>query len=83
MELALNPTSGNDVVVDYVQHCQPSCLSSVLKGGPLYVVSHCEGAGHSSIGRFSEAGLLECMRFAIFRARSRERSQRTSGPISE
>ena len=35
------------------------------------------------IGRFSEAGLLEWMRFVIFRARSRERSQRTSGPISE
>ena len=36
-----------------------------------------------TIGRFSEAGLLEWMRFVIFRARSRERSQRTSGPISE
>ena len=36
-----------------------------------------------SIGRFSEAGLLEWMRFVIFCARSRERSQRTSGPISE
>ena len=36
-----------------------------------------------SIGRFSEAGLLEWMRFVIFRERSRERSQRTSGPISE
>ena len=35
------------------------------------------------IGRFSEAGLLEWMRFVIFRARCRERSQRTSGPISE
>ena len=35
------------------------------------------------IGRFSEAGLLEWMRFAIFRARSRKRSQRISGPISE
>ena len=37
----------------------------------------------SSIGRFSDAGLLEWMRFVIFRERSRERSQRTSGPISE
>ena len=36
-----------------------------------------------SIGRFSEAGLLEWMRFVIFRARSREWSQRTSGSISE
>ena len=35
------------------------------------------------IGRFSEAGLLELMRFVIFRAKSHERSQRTSGPISE
>ena len=35
------------------------------------------------IGRFSEAGLLELMRFVIFRARSRERPQRTSGLISE
>ena len=35
------------------------------------------------IGRFSEAGLLEWMRFVIFRARCRERLQRTSGPISE
>ena len=35
------------------------------------------------IGRFSEAGLLEWMRFIIFRARSHERSQCTSGPISE
>ena len=34
-----------------------------------------------AIGRFSEAGLLEWMRFVIFRARSR--SRRTSGPISE
>ena len=40
---------------------------------------HCQVA----IGRFSEAGLLEWMRFVIFRARSRERSQRTSRPISE
>ena len=38
---------------------------------------------YDSIGRFSEAGLLEWMRFVIFRERSRERSQRTSGPISE
>ena len=29
LELVLNSTSGNDVVVDSVQHCQPSCLSSV------------------------------------------------------
>ena len=36
-----------------------------------------------SIGQLSEAGLLEWMRFVIFRARSHERSQRTSGPISE
>ena len=36
-----------------------------------------------SIGRYSEAGLLEWMRFVIFQQRSRERSQRTSGPISE
>ena len=36
-----------------------------------------------AIGRFSEAGLLEWMRFVIFRSRSRERSQRTSGPIFE
>ena len=38
LELVLNSISGNDVVVDYVQHCQPSCLSSVLKGGPLLSV---------------------------------------------
>ena len=37
----------------------------------------------TTIGRFSEAGLLEWMRFVIFRERTRERSQRTSGPISE
>ena len=36
-----------------------------------------------SIGRFGEAGLLEWMRFVIFRTRRRERSQRTSRPISE
>ena len=36
-----------------------------------------------SIGWFSEAGLLEWTRFVIFRVRSRERSQRTSRPISE
>ena len=36
-----------------------------------------------SIGQFSEAGLLEWMRFVIFRARSCERSQCTSGPIPE
>ena len=36
-----------------------------------------------AIGRFSKAGLLEWMRFVIFRERSRERSQRTSGLISE
>ena len=35
------------------------------------------------IGQFSEAGLLEWMRFVIFQQRSRGRSQRTSGPISE
>ena len=35
------------------------------------------------IGQFSKAGLLEWMRFVIFRARSCERLQRTSGPISE
>ena len=33
------------------------------------------------IGRFREAFLLEWMRFVIFQQRSRERSQRTSGPI--
>ena len=38
MEVALNPISGNDVAVDSVQHCQPSCLSSVLKGGLLEVI---------------------------------------------
>ena len=38
---------------------------------------------HGHIGRFSEAGLLEWMRFVIFCVRCRERSQRTSGPISE
>ena len=37
----------------------------------------------SPIGRFSEAGLLEWMRFVIFRTRSRERLQHTSRPISE
>ena len=37
----------------------------------------------SLIGRFREDGLLEWMRFVIFQQRSRERSQRTSGPISE
>ena len=36
-----------------------------------------------SVGRFSKAGLLEGLRFVIFPVRSRERSQRTSGPISE
>ena len=36
-----------------------------------------------TIGQFSEAGLLEWMRFVIFRKSSRERSQRTSGLISE
>ena len=36
-----------------------------------------------AIGRFSEAGLLEWMCFVIFRARSCERSQHTSGLISE
>ena len=35
------------------------------------------------LGRFNEAGLLERMRFVIFRERSRERSQCTSGLISE
>ena len=35
------------------------------------------------IGRFSEAGLLEWMRFVIIHARSCERLQGTSGPISE
>ena len=35
------------------------------------------------IERFSEAGLLEWMHFVIFQQRSRERSQRTSGTISE
>ena len=34
-------------------------------------------------GRFSEAGLLEWMHIVIFRERSRERSRRTSGLISE
>ena len=29
LELVVNSTSGNDVFVDSVQHCQPSCLSSV------------------------------------------------------
>ena len=37
----------------------------------------------TTIGRFSEAGLHEWMRFVIFRARRRERSQHTSRPISE
>ena len=37
----------------------------------------------SPIGRFSEAGLLEWMRFVIFHARSRERSQHIYRPISE
>ena len=31
---------------------------------------------HIATGRFSEAGLHELMPFVIFRARSRERSQR-------
>ena len=35
------------------------------------------------IGWFSQAGLLEWMCFVIFHARSCERSQHTSGPISE
>ena len=35
------------------------------------------------VGRFSEAGLLEWVPFVIFYTRSRKRSQRTSGPISE
>ena len=37
----------------------------------------------SDIGQFSEAGLLEWMRFVIFHARSRKQSQHTSRPISE
>ena len=41
------------------------------------------GWGGGDIGQFSEAGLLEWMRFVIFRERSRDRSQRTSWPISE
>ena len=47
------------------------------------LVTKDEHSHEGSIGQFSEAGLLEWMRFVIFRARSRERSQRTSGPISE
>ena len=39
--------------------------------------------GKETIGRVSEAGLHEWMPFVIFRARSREWSQRTSGSISE
>ena len=35
------------------------------------------------IGRVSEAGLLEWMRFVTFQQRSCERPQRTYGPISE
>ena len=46
--------------------------------------SHCTQQQQSqSTGRFSKAGLLEWMRFVIFHEKSRERSQRTSGPISE
>ena len=43
----------------------------------------CYMHNHDTIGRFSQAALLQWMRFVIFRERSRERSQRTSGPISE
>ena len=32
LELVLNSIGG---IVDAVQHCQPSCLSSALEGGPL------------------------------------------------
>ena len=39
--------------------------------------------GWDRIGRFSEAGLLEWIRFVIFCTRSCEKLQRTSGPISE
>ena len=37
LKLVLNSIRGNDVVVDSIQHCHchPSCLCSVLKGGPL------------------------------------------------
>ena len=35
LEFVLNSVSGNNVAVDSLQHCQPSCLSSVLEGGPL------------------------------------------------
>ena len=35
------------------------------------------------LGDSAKLYLLEWMRFVIFRARRRERSQRTSGPISE
>ena len=43
----------------------------------------CNPDNDSTIGRFSEAGLLEWMSFVIFQQRSRERSQRTYGLISE
>ena len=51
LKLVLNSISGSDVVVNCVQHCQPSCLSSILnlKGSPLQVLKHSGGAGHSSI----------------------------------
>ena len=52
---------------------------SIIKNFIVYQFS----AWPNTIGRFSEAGLLECMRFVIFRAKSRVRWQRTSGPISE
>ena len=57
-------------------------ISNVSLDYVCVMVSEYQDSKHP-IGRFSEAGLLEWMRFVIFRARSRERSQRTSGPVSE
>ena len=68
------------------EHCfcnEYTCLLSFLVNGSSVWLLHPFVLVMMSIGRFSEAGLLVWLRLVIFRARSRERSQRTSGPISE
>ena len=62
-----------------------ACNLNVIKNSTADLQRQLTWGGDSSvgIGRFSEAGLLEWMRFVIFRARSHEWSQRTSGPISD
>ena len=53
-----------------------SCIQLQCKCHEFFNTAH-------YIGRFSEAGLLEWMHLVIFCARSCERLQHTSGPISE